>query len=164
MITTAHIALGLAALAVGLVVLLRQKGTRSHRMIGWTFVVCLFGVNATALAMHNFNGALGPFHVFVPISLAGLFYGLYQVLKRPSGDWPEGHYYGMCFSYVGLLAATTAEIIVRVPYFRAAGSAWRLILLTTLASIVVTGVGWAIIARVRARVLGSIAGGPPADA
>src|SRR5262245_54516535 len=132
MVTTAHIALGLGALAVGLVVLLRRKGTRIHRMIGWTFVACL-----SALAMHNFSGTFGPFHVFVPISLAGLVYGLYQVLKRPSRDWLEGHYYGMCFSYVGLLAATTAEIIVRVPWFRAQGSAWRLILLTMLASIVV---------------------------
>jgi len=159
-LTLAHVGFGLAAIALGCVVLLRRKGTAVHRMIGGGYVACILGVNITALAMHRFIGTIGPFHVFVLVSLLGTGIGFYSAArKHPPTLWLRRHYYGMSFSYVGLLAATAAEILVRVPYFNAQISGWRLGLLTALATVVITAVGWVIIDRSLERVLRSLAGG-----
>ena len=42
-----HLATALGALALGLFMLLRRKGTRSHRLLGWTWVALM---GSTALA------------------------------------------------------------------------------------------------------------------
>ena len=44
-----HALLGVAALILGLAVLLRQKGTRVHRRLGQGYVLTMFLLNATAL-------------------------------------------------------------------------------------------------------------------
>jgi len=157
----AHVGFGLAAIAVGGVVLLRRKGTGIHRIIGYTYVGCILGVNTTALAMHRFIGTIGPFHLFVLISLVCTGVGFYHAFsKRPPGRWLEGHYYGMCFSYVGLLAATMAEILVRVPYFKAHLSGWRQVALAVLSAFIVGIAGQVIITRSRERILATVAPGP----
>jgi uncharacterized membrane protein len=157
-LTLAHVGFGLAAIVLGFVVLLRRKGTPLHRVIGGTYVACILGVNVTALAMHRFIGTVGPFHVFVLVSLLGTGIGFYSAFrKRPPVRWLRNHYYGMCFSYVGLLAATAAEILVRVPYFNAQISGWRLGLLTALATVLITAAGWVLIDRSRERILSSVA-------
>jgi len=63
-----HLATAFAALLLGLLMLLRRKGTRSHRLLGWTWVVLMA---ATALAsafirdhrMPNLHGYT-PIHLF----------------------------------------------------------------------------------------------------
>jgi hypothetical protein len=44
-----HALIGVAALLLGLAVVLRRKGTRAHRRIGRAYVVSLVLLNATAL-------------------------------------------------------------------------------------------------------------------
>jgi len=38
-----------------------------------------------------------------------------NLLRRPPDRWLRNHYFGMGWSYVGLVAATAAEIAVRLP-------------------------------------------------
>jgi uncharacterized membrane protein len=58
-----HTAAAVAALVAGAVVLLRGKGTRSHRRLGWTYVVAMIALNVTALAIYRLTGSFGPFHI-----------------------------------------------------------------------------------------------------
>lgn len=135
-----HTALGVAALACGLGVLLRPKGTRGHRILGWAYVASMGGLLATAFLIYRLFGGFGPFHWAAVAGAATLAGGLVAVRQRPRGAWRERHAYLMSYSYLGLLAATAAEIATRVPGVQfAAGAA--------VASVAVLGAGAVVIRR-----------------
>ena len=111
-----HALLGVAALILGLAVLLRRKGTRVHRQIGQGYVLSMLLLNATALMIYDIHGRFGPFHVASALSLATVGAGFVPVyLRRPRRAWMLRHATFMCWSYVGLLAAFVSEVAVRVP-------------------------------------------------
>jgi uncharacterized membrane protein len=111
-----HTVTALAALVTGAAILLRPKGTRRHRQLGWTYVACMVLLNATALAIYRLTGSFGPFHVAALLSLATVLAGVVPaVRRRPADKWVEYHYWWMTYSYLGLLAATAAEVATRVP-------------------------------------------------
>src|SRR5215207_937355 len=111
-----HTALGVAALACGLAVVLRPKGTRRHRIVGWAYVASMGGLFATSFLIYRLFGGFGPFHWLAVVGTATLAGGLAPVLfRRPRSSWMERHYYLMSYSYLGLLAATAAEIVTRMP-------------------------------------------------
>ena len=64
-----HSLLGVAALLLGLAVLLRRKGTPVHRRIGQAYVVSMLFLNVTALMIYDLSGRFGPFHIASLISL-----------------------------------------------------------------------------------------------
>ena len=111
-----HVAAAVAALVLGLVVLLGRKGTRPHRILGYGYALAMAVMLATAFLIYRLFGKFGPFHVAALVSTATLAAGLLPaVLKRPRGRWLEVHYGLMSWSYIGLVAAATAEVLVRVP-------------------------------------------------
>jgi uncharacterized membrane protein len=111
-----HALLGVAALILGLAVLLQPKGTDVHRRIGLSYVFSMLLLNATALMIYDMYGRFGPFHVASVISLTTVAAGFVPVyLRRPQAAWMQLHGTFMCWSYVGLLAAFVSEIAVRVP-------------------------------------------------
>ena len=76
-IGTIHLVASVAAIVVGAVVLMhRPKGGRRHRQLGWTYVVAMLTVNATAFMIYGLFGGFGPFHVAAVISLAGIVAGV----------------------------------------------------------------------------------------
>jgi uncharacterized membrane protein len=111
-----HALLGVAALILGLAVLLRRKGTPVHRIIGRAYVLSMLLLNTTALMIYDLYGRFGSFHVAAVISLATVGAGFVPVyLRRPRRAWMQLHATFMCWSYVGLLAAFVSEVAVRVP-------------------------------------------------
>jgi uncharacterized membrane protein len=111
-----HTAAAIAALVVGAAVLLRAKGSRSHRQLGWTYVASMVLLNATALAIYRLTGRVGPFHVASLLSLATVAGGIVPaVRRRPPVTWVRRHYWWMTYSYLGLIAAAVAEVTTRVP-------------------------------------------------
>jgi uncharacterized membrane protein len=111
-----HALLGVAALILGLALLLRRKGTPVHRRIGQGYVLSMLLLNTTALMIYDLYGRFGPFHVASVISLATVGAGFVPVyLRRPPATWMQLHATFMCWSYVGLLAAFVSEVAVRVP-------------------------------------------------
>lgn len=73
-----HAIMALGALSLGLVQMYRDKGTASHRLIGYIWVVLMTGVAITALFIHTLKlwGSFSPIHLLIPITLFGLWRGI----------------------------------------------------------------------------------------
>ncbi len=82
------------------------------------------------------------------VSLATVAVGMGAVLRRRPG-WLGRHYSYMAWSYVGLLAATVAEVAVRVPWLRPQSPKTFLALVFVLTLGVMAGGGWMINRRER---------------
>lgn len=109
-----HTLVGFAAIAAGGLTLARQKGTRTHRGLGYLYLVSMVSLNGTALLIYDLFGRFGPFHWLALGSLATVLAGLLPVLrKRRTRGWLFQHAQLMSWSYVGLLAAAVSEVTTR---------------------------------------------------
>jgi uncharacterized membrane protein len=112
----AHSLFGIAALLLGLIVLLIRKGTRVHRRIGLAYGASMLLLNGTALMIYDLFGHFGPFHVAALVSLATVVAAFVPVLlRRPQGTWMKHHAALMCWSWVGLTAALLSEVATHLP-------------------------------------------------
>ena len=111
-----HTVLGVSALGFGASVLGSEKGTLRHRRLGRAYGASMVGLLATGLLIYDLFGYFGPFHYFAIIGMVTLVAGLVPVLRRrPAGTWVDYHAHFMCWSFIGLVAATVAEIATRLP-------------------------------------------------
>lgn len=130
-----HTGFATCALVTGTIVVFRPKGTRNHRLLGRLYVGSMVGLLGTAFLIYRLFGGFGVFHWLAVLGALTLIGGFVAARLRGSiSGWLEPHYYLMGYSYVGLVAATGAEIAVRVP---GAGFAWA----AGAASVIVTIVG-----------------------
>ena len=110
-----HTLFGLVALVAGTAVLLIRKGTRWHRTLGHVYLTNMIALNVTALSIYKLYGHFGPFHWMALGSLLTLIVGMIPVFtRRPKGSWLALHAAFINGSYVGLVAATAAEITSRI--------------------------------------------------
>lgn len=109
-----HVLLAVAALLFGTLVLFQRKGNSRHRFLGRAYLVLMLGLNLTALLNYELFGYFGPFHWMALFSLASVLGG-YLTVRRKRPGWKHPHAYFMTGSYVGLVAATVAEIASRTP-------------------------------------------------
>jgi uncharacterized membrane protein len=111
-----HTACAVLGLVLGAAIFLRPKGTGSHARLGWAYAVSMTAVNVTALCIYHLTGRFNLFHALGIGILAMIAVGLAQVaFRRRPRNWAWRHYQYMCWSYVGLLAATNNEAFVRIP-------------------------------------------------
>jgi uncharacterized membrane protein len=108
-----HRLTALAALALGAVLLLRRKGTGSHRLLGWTWVV-LMGSTALASAFIR-DEEMANLHGYTPIHL----FTLVVAILLPLGVWfarrgrVNGHRKTMRCLYLG--ACVIAGLFTLLP-------------------------------------------------
>lgn len=111
-----HTIFGLVALLAGTAVVLMRKGTRWHRTLGHVYLTSMVALNTLGFFIYGLFGAFGPFHWMAVASLITLLVGMIPVFTRkPKRKWLELHAGFISGSYVGLVAATTAEITSRLP-------------------------------------------------
>lgn len=114
-----HIIFSLASLWFGTTILLKPKGTLSHKRIGYLYAVAMLGVNTTAFLIYHLFGRFGPFHIAAVISSLTLLAGMIPVFFRSRiKAWFNFHMSFMYYSVIGLYAAFASEIIVRIPGIR----------------------------------------------
>lgn len=141
----AHVTFGLASIALGAAVLSLPKGANLHRALGVLYVLAMFGLNVTALLIYKVFGRFGVFHWLAISSLATLLTGYFAVLLQwPKRGWLDVHYYCVCWSFVGLLSATAAEILVRVVH-------WPLTAVVMVPTTIVVLVGGGLTGRLKSR-------------
>lgn len=111
MIEAIHICLGFSSLITGLNIVFQTKGNRKHQRIGKLYVLSMLGLNLTAFGIYKLYNGWGFFHWMAIASLIPLLAGYIAIRYKNI----TGHYYFMCWSYIGLLCATISEIFVHVP-------------------------------------------------
>jgi uncharacterized membrane protein len=111
---TGHVLAAISALVVGAAVLLLPKGTRTHRVVGAGYVLALVLVNVAALSLHR-EDTFGVFHVLAVASLMTITVGLsLLLLGKRSPAVIATHAYCMTWSYAGLVAAGSGQLVVAV--------------------------------------------------
>jgi len=110
-----HIAAAILAMILGLLVLLRAKGTPRHRRLGYAYVMSMAVLNISAFGMYRLFGFFGPFHVAALVSGVTVAAGVRAILQRPrTKRHIELHLVFMYWSVIGLYAAFFSELMVRV--------------------------------------------------
>jgi uncharacterized membrane protein len=104
------------ALLAGTAVVLRRKGTPSHRWLGRAYAASMCGTLVTSFLIYDLFGGFGVFHWAAVVSTITLGCGLAAVLfVRPRRGWLQLHLNFMSYSYLGLVAAAVSEATVRLP-------------------------------------------------
>lgn len=111
MLATLHIVGALLGLLLGALVFGTTKGTRRHKMLGYSYVGTLLCVNISALLVYEQSLNGGPFHILAVISLLTLAAAMKPVLtKKPRARWLGSHAYFMAWSYLGLVGAGVGQL------------------------------------------------------
>ncbi len=115
----AHTAAAVIALILGPVLFSRVKGDKPHRQFGYAYVAAMLVVCLAGLPMRGFMGVISPFHVLAIVSLVTVSAGLIgAVISANSQSGRPGmvhaHMKFMAWSYIGLVAAGSAQIGTRV--------------------------------------------------
>lgn len=140
-----HVLFALAAIMFGTIVIFNRKGTYRHKWLGRCFLVSMLLMNATSFLLYHVFGGFGPFHWLALFSLVTLLAG-YQAARSRSSGWRARHAYFMSGAYMGLIAATAAEIASRVPGWSFGASVF-------ISSAVISIVGLAMMFRLVPRTL-----------
>jgi len=142
-----HLSFAAFGLVAGAVQLLRRKGDRTHRALGYAYVYGMIVSNATALLLYRFTGSFNAFHAGAIANFACIIAAMIPVLRTPRApDWVAKHYRWMAGSYIGLVAAASTEFSVRVLPLGSRGAVW---LVAGIAIAAVSAVGSMLIRRNR---------------
>ena len=77
-----HVVTAMLALGLGIAMWVRKKGTKSHKMIGRTFVLILLITAVSSVFIRNINnGGFSFIHIFVPLTFIGSFQAVYWIRK-----------------------------------------------------------------------------------
>jgi uncharacterized membrane protein len=136
-----HLAFAAFGLVTGAIQLLRRKGDRLHRALGYAYVYGMIVANATALTMYRFTGSFNVFHAGAVVNFVCIIAAMIPVLRTPRApDWRMKHYRWMSGSYIGLVAAAATEFSVRVLPLGSRGAVWIAAGVVTLAVSVIGSV------------------------
>lgn len=110
-----HLIFSVIALITGTLVLLKTKGTTTHKRIGYVYFASMMGLILTAFMIYHLYGKFGIFHWLAVLSLFTLLAGMIPVLTKKPAGYITMHYNFMYWSVIGLYAAFAAETLVRLP-------------------------------------------------
>ena len=118
-----HLACAVLALIAGAVVLARRKGTSSHRVLGWSFVVLLGGATLTSAFIRDthFPNIAGytPIHVLTIVTAIFLPLGVWRIRTGQV----EAHRRTMTRLYIG--ACVVAGLFTLLPGRFLGNLQWR---------------------------------------
>ena len=78
-----HLASTLAALTLGIVMLVRRKGTVSHRKLGWAWVILMAIAAGSSFFITGINnGGFSPIHGLSVFTLLMLPWAIYAIRRR----------------------------------------------------------------------------------
>lgn len=110
-----HFLAGIVAMVTGMFVLLSNKGTPTHKKVGYLYAASMIVLNLTAFMIYRLFGKFAVFHWFAVLSCVTLFLGLYPMLRKKGTSYLAQHISFMYWSVIGLYCAFVAETFVRLP-------------------------------------------------
>ena len=100
----------------GTLVLALEKGTVTHKRVGYVYATSMVVVLVTSFMMYHLFGGWGVFHWTALLGTLTLLAGMVPILtRRPSKSYVALHFSFMYWSVIGLYAALVAEIFARIP-------------------------------------------------
>lgn len=139
------------ALLFGAVQLLRRKGDRPHRVLGWLWVSTMAVALVTSFGILTISGTFGLLHGLSLFTAGTITVGVIQARRgriRSHRAFMIGSYLGLVGAFVGVLAVPTR----RIPHL-AAQEPWLLALFVIVVVVsnvmTVLGVAWSRTPRVK---------------
>ncbi|MGF1688015.1 DUF2306 domain-containing protein [Photobacterium japonica] len=148
-----HSLCALIAFISGFIVLRNTKGTLFHKKIGYVYGISMILLNLSAIPITNLFNGMGFFHLFILMSLPTVLVGLYlPIFGRHHTNWLNNHFDCMCYSYIGLITAAFAEIIIRMPLTRVVDSMTQYVIAVFVISGLIGLVGCLFINRYKVKI------------
>jgi uncharacterized membrane protein len=142
-----HAAFAATSIVVGVIQLLRPKGSSIHRALGYAFVYAMLIADGTVMLLFQFTGRFNILHVGAIANMLCIILAIVPVLRSPRpSNWKRQHYTWMSWAYVGLLSGAVTQLVVRTSDLATREQAW---MVTAAATGVVTVVGYVLINRYR---------------
>jgi len=111
-----HFIASIFALILGTFILVLNKGTTKHKILGRLYALTMLVVLITAFMTYRLFGTWGIFHWTAVISSLTLVCGLIPILiKRPINNYKSFHFSFMYWSIMGVYGAFVSETLVRMP-------------------------------------------------
>ena len=148
---TVHTVLSLAGIMTGAEQVLRKQRDQLHRRLGYVYVASMLVADVAVLTVYRFSGGFNAFHAGALVNMACIGMAMRPMLTKPRPPkWKLTHYMWICWSYVGLLAAASTELLIRTQPIADKGTT---IIVTIAASISTALVGAALIRRHRPKTI-----------
>ncbi len=113
---TIHLASSLLSMLTGGFVLVRPKGSKSHKQMGYLYLSGMLIVNLSALGIYRLTGAFGMFHAAALLGFLTMAGGMIPLFVPGLSRQTRGmRLWFMYYSVLGLYAAFAAEVCVRIP-------------------------------------------------
>lgn len=112
-----HFIAAILSLLTGTYIVLIKKGTKIHKLVGYSYVISMIVVLVTSFMIYRLFDGFGIFHVFACISTFALLGGMMPMLKknRTIKDLRQ-HSEVMGWSVVGLYCAFISETCARLRF------------------------------------------------
>lgn len=111
-----HLITAVLALFTGTLILIKSKGSKYHKQIGYVYALSMSIMLITSFMIYRLFNGIGIFHFFSILSTYSLMRGMYAILRRKSKNFLTQHFHNMYWSVMGLYGAFVAEIMVRLPF------------------------------------------------
>lgn len=101
------------ALIFGAWQLLRPKGTRSHKIIGRIWALCMYAVIFTSFGIHTLNGGFTWLHGLSLLTFFTVSIGIWAAIKgniKSHKAFMTGSYFGILGAFIGVIAAPSRRI------------------------------------------------------
>jgi uncharacterized membrane protein len=108
-VITIHTTCSIIALIVGIDVLLRKKGSKLHKILGWIFCISMVLSSISSFWIRKF-GEFSWIHILSILTLFWLFKAIYVVRKKPH-NWMFFHILNMTNAFSGIIIASIGVII-----------------------------------------------------
>ncbi|MTI23218.1 DUF2306 domain-containing protein [Fulvivirga sp. RKSG066] len=112
---TIHLYSAILAIVFGTYILIAKKGTKTHKKVGFAYVIMMLILNITAFMIYRLFGGFGIFHIAATVSLVTLLAGMIPLIRKKTNNSIILHISFMYWSVIGLYAAFVSESLTRLP-------------------------------------------------
>lgn len=111
-----HLIASICAVVFGTIVLIKLKGTKIHRRIGYLYVISMTVLLVSSFMIYRLFNGFGMFHYSSIFSSLNLIIGMVSIwLKWPKNNYKFYHLNFMYWSVISLYMALAAELFTRIP-------------------------------------------------
>lgn len=112
-----HVGASLVALVAGLLIIVLEKGTRIHRIIGKVYAGSIYVLCGVSFFIFEVTGTFSFFHVVSVQNILLVSAGLGAIAFRSRvPDWPIWHLRFMLYSYLALVGTGTLQFVEFLPF------------------------------------------------